>query len=410
MQIYTARQPILDAGSNIVAYELLYRDGSSNSFPNIDPHTATGKLILNTHLNQGLSKSTSGKTAFINFTEECLLSGFPELLPSNKVVIEILESVRPTDAIYKICEELFNKGYILALDDFIYAKEWHRFFKFIKLIKFDISKTPLPRIRKIVEHVKTNFDIKILAERVETLEEFTEAKAMGFDLFQGYYFYRPEIQNSNDIQPSYEILIQLLREFNKETMDTDIIIECFKSDVALAYKLLSYVNSGTLKNNEIISSIKNAIIYLGPIKTRRLMLLFTLSSLSSAKSREVINVSVIRAKTCEMVASNVAPGLKDEAFLTGLLSMIGPLMGMDNAEVLKDLPISEDIKRAILENKDQSILSLIYNASRLVQEGSWHLTTLECLKLRIDYDWLCGVLQESTVWADIFQNKIKATS
>jgi len=146
MKVYTARQAILNRKENVVAYELLYRGGPENFFPQIDPHKATSKLIIRTHLNQGIGLITDNKPALINFPEESILSCLPLILPPKQVMIEILETVSPSDEVYQACKVLYHQGYHLALDDFVYKPEWNRFFNLMKLIKFDIQATSLSEL------------------------------------------------------------------------------------------------------------------------------------------------------------------------------------------------------------------------------------------------------------------------
>ena len=176
MKVFTARQAILNRKEQVIAYELLFRDGPENLFPQIDAHEATSKLIIRTHLNEGIRPMTGGKPALINFSEESLLCGLPLLLPSDQIMIEILEDTNPSEEVYQACRELYHKGYSLALDDFIYKPEWGRFLNLVKLIKFDLMQTPLEKIAPLVEKLKTRKKLKLLAEKVETKEEVVPPK------------------------------------------------------------------------------------------------------------------------------------------------------------------------------------------------------------------------------------------
>jgi EAL and modified HD-GYP domain-containing signal transduction protein len=412
MNVYTARQAILDRRNNVVGYELLYRDGELNSFPDIDPHQATSRLIVRTHFNQGLGALVDDKVSFINFSEKCLLSGFPKMLPSKNVVIEILETVRPTDEVYECCRELFHKGYRLALDDFVYKPEWNRFLKLVKIIKFDIENTPLASIAPLVVKLKElkkrgnlKNDIILLAERVETMQQYEQAKAMGFHLFQGYYFYKPEMKLDRDISIAHITLFNLYNEVCKKELNMKAIEDCFKSDEGLAYKLLVFMNSGIASATQPISSIKQALVYLGEDDTRKFLVLLTTTEMCKDKPPEIVRMGLIRAKTCEIVAKKVVPGLSKDAFLMGLLSILPSILERPIEVILKQIRVSDDIAMALAPpGKKETLLKIILASVLLIEKGLWHLTTLECMKLRLSYDQFCAFYQEAIASSSQYDN------
>lgn len=401
MEVFAARQAIFNSKKNVVGYELLYRDSENNAFPvGTDPHKATVQLIQRTHLNTGLADFTSGKPALINFTEKCLLSKVPEMLPKKEVVIEILESVRPTDEVFERCKELFHKGYSLALDDFIYKKEWDRFFNLVKIIKFDIQKTPLKDIAPLIRKMKGRKSLKFLAERVETVEQFNEAKEMGFNFFQGYFFCVPEIRKMKDVSPNAAILVELYNESLREGFNVNRLMNTFQRDVGLSYKLLSYINSGVFSTKQPISSIRQAIVYLGEDETRKLMSLLITSELAHGKPKEIMRTAVIRARASELTCEKVSPGLTNEAFLTGLLSMLPAILDRDINTILEQISVSDEIKVALADPKDQSVLKIIHSSVLLYEQGKWHDTTKELFKIRMDYDEFSKIYTSAIKWSD----------
>ena len=292
-EVYTARQAIFNRKQNVVAYELFFRDGPENFFPNVDAHEATSKLIARTHLNDGIKPVTSNKQALINFSEESILKGLPKLLCPTEIVIEILETVSPSEEVYQACLDLYRAGYKLALDDFVYSPEWKRFLPLVKMIKFDIMQTPLDRIQPLVDKLKEKK--VLLAEKVETKAEFDKAKKMGFKFFQGYYFCKPEMQKQRDSESNQHILLLLQREGVREHLNLNKVAQLFEQDSNLAYKLLRYINSGAFKLTKKISSIKQALVYLGEAQVRRMISLVTTSVLANDKPAELTKMCVIRA-------------------------------------------------------------------------------------------------------------------
>ena len=161
MKVYTARQAIYNRKQNVVAYELLFRDGPSNCFPNVETNSATSKLLLDSHFNQGIDKVTSGKPALINYPEQAIIAQLPALLPPNKAMVEILESVPPSREVYEACRALYHKGYKLVLDDFKYSEKWEPFLKLVRLIKFDLQDTSFEEIESLLPKLRQYKNLKL---------------------------------------------------------------------------------------------------------------------------------------------------------------------------------------------------------------------------------------------------------
>ncbi|MFT4927474.1 MAG: EAL and modified HD-GYP domain-containing signal transduction protein [Phenylobacterium sp.] len=175
MRVYTARQAVFNHKRKIIAYELFFRDSEENKFPaHVPPEIATAKLLINSYLSVELDSITEGKPALVNFPASMLKDHLLEMVPYKNIIVEVLETVEPNDENYEVLRALFHRGFILALDDFIYTPEWDRFLPFIKLIKFDIIATPLDTLGDLVKRFKET-KIKLLAEKVETYQEFHQA-------------------------------------------------------------------------------------------------------------------------------------------------------------------------------------------------------------------------------------------
>jgi EAL and modified HD-GYP domain-containing signal transduction protein len=199
MNILIGRQLVIGRNAQIFAYELLYRDIEVSPFVPLQDFDLTEQLIRRNGLESRIMDITNGKRALINFSEQALLNGLAKQLPPQEVIIEILETVSPSDEVFKVCCELISLGYELALDDFIYSAEWERFLEIVMIVKIDIIETPLDSIGDLVERI---YKIKqpvhgrrplLLAEKIETADEYEKAKDMGFDYYQGFLFGRPEI-------------------------------------------------------------------------------------------------------------------------------------------------------------------------------------------------------------------------
>jgi len=399
MKVYTARQAILNRKENVVAYELLYRGGSENVFPNIDPHTATSKLIMRTHLSQGLALTTDGKPALINFSEESILNGLPLILSPNQVMIEILETVSPSDEVYKACQTLYHQGYHLALDDFVYKPEWHRFFKLVKLIKFDIQATALNELSPLIEELKTHKNLKILAEKIETKAEFLQAKKLGFHFFQGYYFCKPEMSENKEIDTKHPILFSLMQESLKTPLNMNRLTDYFERDVSLSFKLFKFINFGVFPLTQKVTSIKSALIYLGENETKKLILLLTTGVLANKKPKELTRLAIIRAKFCEQMAAKTVPELADAAYMVGLFSLLDAMLDHPLEKILADLPLAPEVLTALTCNRPSS-LKYILSAVSYYEQGSWYNTIRNAEMVKVNYDELTAYYQSALVWAN----------
>lgn len=406
MKVFIARQAILNRKNQVSAYELFFRNSSHNAFPSgTNHHEATSKLIGRTYFNKGIKPFTAGKRALINFSEESLLKRLPFLLPKDEILIEILEDVTPTDNVFSVCKDLHDAGYALALDDFIYKPEWKRFLTVVKLIKFDIQQTPLSTITALVSELRNKTRIKLLAEKIETYDEYEQALAMGFHLFQGYYFCTPEMQESQEIESTQLLLISLMREANKKHLNYDKIISFIERDCNLVFKLLCYVNSGIFPLKGKIKSVKQAITYMGELQLKELISLFFTAVLAENKPPELIQISATRAKFCELIVSRFESKFAESAFMTGMFSLIDAILDMHMQSIVTRLSLDAYISDALLDKEDtcQSTVSMALRAIKHLEQGSWYLAEREALKLNISVDVMNTCYQESIQWAECIE-------
>jgi EAL and modified HD-GYP domain-containing signal transduction protein len=302
MEIYVARQPIFNKNQNIYGYEVLFRDGMSNTFPDLDEDTATSKILSNSFLILGIDRITGGKKAFINFTKELLVRKVPAMFPREKIVVEVLEDVEPEEQLISACQEMAQKGYTIALDDFIYKSDLQPLIALAKIIKINFMEPSDEAIGELVDKL-ADHNVKLLAEKVENNEAFHLALKMGFEYFQGNFFSKPQVIRGRDIAPSKMGLLQIISEANKEDFRFEELEKLISRDVSVSYKLLRYINSAYFKRVQDIASLKQAIILLGEIETRRFISLIAMAQLASDKPDELIRASIVRARFCELMPS-----------------------------------------------------------------------------------------------------------
>ena len=300
-----------------------------------------------------------------------MINNFPSFLDPNEVVIEILEDVPATDALLAACKLLSEKGYILALDDHDFDPKWQRFFPYISLIKIDILQHSMLNISKFIR-ANDNSKMTLLAEKVETEQQFEQVKLLGFTLFQGYFFARPEMLKQKKITSTKQNILELIGHASSEKLDFNTMGEIFSSDPGLTYKLLRFINNPCYGRSQEITSLKHALIYIGDIELKKFIALLALADLNQNKPTEIIRLSLIRAKFCEQI-SLLQKNQENppKAFLTGILSFIDGILDHALETVLEMLPIHSDIKQALIANNNY--LANYLNLARSVEMGDLSL-------------------------------------
>lgn len=398
MYSYVARQPILNIEQEVVAYELLFRDGVSNCFPDVNPDQATSNILTNNHLTMGLEQITGQCQAYVNFHAKALLQKFPSFLDPKKVVIEILEDVTVCDKLLAACKQLKAKGYVLALDDHDFDPKWEVFFPYVDIIKIDVLDHSIIEISRLARQL-TEHNVALLAEKVETLQQFEQLKLLGFTLFQGYFFSKPEVVKQKKISTSKHSILELLSETNKASFDLEKVNDIFSCDPGLTYKLLRFMNSPTYGTSQEITSLKHALIYLGDLELKKFIALLALADLNQGKPSEMMRISLFRAKFCELVSQHKKDNENPpKAFLTGLLSLIDGILDHQLNDVLEMLPIHSDIKAALLSKENY-----LANYLALAQEyelGQWQQCADKAEQLELDEGLCNDINQQALSWAD----------
>ena len=370
MNVFVARQPLFTLEKKIFAYELLFRLGTNNSFPDVDQDEATSSLLSNIFSPFDFNEILGGKPGFINFTKKLILQKIPLLLPREHFVIEVLEDIEPEINIISALSQFKKKGFTIVLDDFVYHKKYDPMMALSSIIKFDIKATPLETLSEILKEIKSNYDITFLAEKVETYGEFELAKEMGFSLFQGYFFSKPEILSKKGISSNQMTKLKLINELSCQELNLIEIEALIKNDVAISFKLLKFINSAYFNRLNPIDTIKDAITYLGVDELKKFIRVIALSELNNNKPDELIRLSVVRARMCEQFGSIVKTNYTiDELFTLGLFSFMDALLDRKMEDILKNITFSEKIKTALLGNDKEfkKILSFVIS----LEKGDW---------------------------------------
>lgn len=396
MSIFIARQPIFDAAMNVFGYELLFRSGMVNSYTAMDADYASSNVMINSFCLLGLDKLTGSKKAFINFTGNLLKQDVATLFPREELVIEILENVNPEKDIVENCRKLKKSGYSIALDDFILRDDYLTLIELADIIKVDFLSSSQDDKKSIVQRFKGR-NIKFLAEKVETPEEFQQAKEWGYTYFQGYFFSKPAILSTNDIPPMKMIYLQLIEKINSHDVDFSELAEIVIRDVALSYKLLKLVNSSAFGLRSKVESVRQALVVLGTNEIKKLVSLLILQDLGDDKPEEIVHTSLVRAKFGELLAAEtVIKTRKEECFLMGMFSTLDVLMSRPMEEVLSGVSLSKDVRAALL--KKDGLFGYIYQLILAYEMGDWLLCNSCASILGINSNKLMEAYVEALGW------------
>ena len=397
MEHFIARQPIFDLKNNVYAYELLFRSGLHNYFDCEDADYAAASIIANSNLLFDLSDMIGDTKAFINCTAKVLREDLMTTLPRKQAVVEVLEDVEPDDTIVAACRRLKDQGYTLALDDFVYHKNYEPLLEMADIIKVDFLLSDEAEQAKLAETMIPR-GIKMLAEKVETHEVYENAKQMGYQLFQGYFFAKPIIISRKDIPTNKIQFLRILKEIHAPEVDFKKLALTIQSEVSLSYKLLKLINSAAFSLRHKVTSILQALSLLGLREIRSWVSLLSISSMADDKPAELAVTSLIRARMCEQLAQPCRMGDRQEGlFLMGLFSLLDVLMSRPIDEILNEITVEDDITEALTGNPGP--LKTIIDLVIAMEKGEWDKVSSLAEELNIEERTLPGNYLDAVKWA-----------
>lgn len=373
-----ARQPILNRDQHVFGYELLFRDGIENVFRNSDAEAAA-RSTLDSTLLMGFDVLCDGQRAFINCTRELLLKDGITLLPSEQTVVEVLETVAPDDLVIASCQRLKVAGYTIALDDYVANDPREPLAAFADIIKVDFERTNRADQEALVKRFASQGK-RMLAEKVETQDQFVAAQDMGYVYFQGYFFRRPEVLKAREIPTSRINYLRLLASVSSDEMDLRDVEGIIKTEASVLYRLLRYLNSPIFGMRNEIRSIRHALALLGEREIRRWIRLVTLVSAGEEKSSDLVLSALVRARFCELVGMKI-PRSQSDLFLIGMISMLDAILEVSMEEILQKIALEKEIK-AVLSGAGGR-LKPVYDLMIAQEAGKWEAAKQSAELLRI---------------------------
>ena len=392
---YVARQPILDLRGRVHGYELLFRDGPQQLQFSGDGDHAT-RTILDNMVIFSLEKLTGGLPAFVNCTLEALTDRLVEVLSPSMFVLEILENIEPTPELVRACCRLKTAGFRLALDDFRWRPECEHLIEIADYIKVDFTLSDKAERGAIIERLNGRA-VALVAEKIETQEQFHDARDEGFTLIQGYYFCRPQLIENRNVPANRLTQIEILRLLHEDNLNFEKLCGLVKRDASLTYRLLRMLNSPVCAVRQEVSSIKSALIAVGEEGFRRIAMLAIASELNAGQPSELLRLAFVRGRFCELAAEHCGLDSKEQ-YLVGMLSLLPAMLRVPMQQLTPTLPLREDICIALMGAAVPERMLLEWLICH--EHGQWE----ECDKVAVEQGLnqlkLLHCYAEAVVWAE----------
>ncbi len=360
------RQPIFDRQMEIFGYELLCRDGTGNSAQIIDGDEATARVMVSTFLELGVDQIAGNNRAFFNLTSRFFLSHHYEVLPLKNVVLEVLESIEPTPEIMQALGQARQKGYQIALDDFVVRDSHRQLLEVADYVKVDILSLTPDELQEQIQALQ-QYPVRLIAEKVEDREVYDRCIDLGFEYFQGYFFCKPQIVEGVRLASNRMAMVLLLAKLQDLDIQLEELEDLVKDDLALSLKLLRYVNSASVGLSRTVDSISQAVCMVGTDRMRQWASLLVLAN-TGGKPSELMRIAIIRARMCESICP--VQGLSpSQGFTVGLFSVLDAFFDCEIKLLVEDLPLADEIRQALLTKEGP--LGKILASVLAYERGEW---------------------------------------
>lgn len=369
LDLFVGRQPIFRKDLSLYAYELLFRSNAdSTSADVVDDDAATSQVLYNTFVEIGLDNIIGEHRAFVNLTAGFLLGEYPLPGEKKRLVLEILEHVKITDALVDAVKDLKKQGYKIALDDFIYRPELKPLIPIADIIKIDLMALSQDQLRRYVKMLRDKTNARLLAEKVETQQEYELCQELGFEFYQGYFFSKPNIIKDSAIPHNKITVLQLISRIQDPNLDMDTLDRIISMDASLTYKLLKLINSVSFSLSKEVDSIKSALILMGIDQVKNWATMLALSKFSD-KPDELLVMALIRANMSYDLAHKLEADNPDSYFTAGMLSILDTLLDQPMSVIVEQLPLAAEIREALLEHSGRvgQVVSCVID----YEHGKW---------------------------------------
>jgi len=395
-QVHVARQPILDLRQQVFGYELLYRATAAADHCASSSSSVAARVIGDALLGIGFDTLTDGRRAFINLDMQTLLADAGGLLDPGQVVLEILESVEVTPDVIEMCQSLRQRGYAIALDDFVPGSAAEALVPIARFVKLDVLALAADELPVTTKRL-LGAGVTVVAEKVETAEVFERARLAGCSLFQGYYFCRPTTFSGRALAANHITQMRLVAALNQPSVSLGAIEDLLKHDASLSYRVLRSVNSAGFGLRREIHSIREALLLLGLDQVRKWSSIWALAGLNTGPS-ELVTMTIIRARCCELIGQALDRSDRGAAyFLLGLCSLLDALLGHPMETITRELPLDPEVNAALLGQAGTARVAL--DAVIHYEQGRWEDAATLATSLGLEADTLPDAYTDALGWA-----------
>lgn len=391
-----ARQPILNKDEKVLGYELLYREGA------LDERSSTRdggtRTIIDTLNVMGLDVICDGRWAFLQCTRDMLLKELFLLLPAERVVLEIPETMAADDAVVAACQQLKIEGYRMALDNFVLEDSRAALVPSADYLKINIAR--VPEQHRIQIHAQYGTQCALIANKVETRLEFITAIKDGFTLFQGYFFHHPERMRARHIPANKAGQLRLLKAISAPVLDADEIEGLIKQDASLCYRLLRYLNSPLLGVSATVQSVRHGMRLLGDRELIRWIRMATTLMMGQEKCSDLVLSSLVRARFCELIAPKIDHGTYD-LFLLGMFSLMDAILEVPMGVVVEGLAFDPETREELLGMKTghPTKMTPVFELMLAREAGEWDVVARHAKKLNVSLPFVNRAFNEAVSWA-----------
>lgn len=396
MFAFVARQPILDKEKDVYAYELVFRDGKDGTYPENSPRKTA---YISEHFHAlGLDDISGDKTSFISFTPDSLIKGLPAVLDPERVVIELNRNPDGDMGLTDACKHVKDLGFKLALSDPNILQRKTDVLPLVDIVKVDLQanrpeilENQLPRL--------IDANIELVAEQINTYDDFASSQLLGFNFFQGYFFSQPEARLQRNLPANKLSLVDLMGESSNSDFNFDRINQIIERDAALSYLLLRFINNPQINKRFKISSLRHALNYMGEVEIKKFIALLSLATLSDEKPLELTHMSLVRAKFFDLLSSRRRMSTNPPVgFLVGLFSLLDALLDQDMPDILHQLPLAEEVNLGLLGSSDE--FNAYFKLVRAFESGLWLNVIKVAKQLEVDQKELHGLYNQAIIWGN----------
>ena len=362
--IHVARQPIYDRAGHVRAYELLFRGGAGDGLASRRNAYATSNVIIGAFTDVGLVNLVGDRPCFVNLTREFVVGDLELPIAPESVVLEVLESIEVDEDVIAGVKNLIDRGYRIALDDFVWGSGHERLLPLASYVKLEVAGVDPDELATTVARVREYPGITLIAERLEDGADLAQARGLGFELFQGYALSRPQISSTVGLSPARMQRLQLVAALADPVVDVDKVVSMVSADPALGYRLLRATNSAATGIAGKVSSVHDAIVLLGLRRVCQWVTLMLVGDLAEA-SQDLVSATLTRARLCRSVASYLSLS-GEAAFTVGLLSSVAEIIGEGPDDMAGKLPLTDDVSAALSTGAGPlgAVLSLVKQYER----------------------------------------------